>query len=206
MSARFSGQPKHAPAHSKASEMTESTRPELSLPDSAFSLDDLEQTPVKLPFLKERCQWTEDLWEKIRDELSQPVRKSKHSSQAPSRHENKPTRQLLLEMISILDGMERLVGLAEKEVLQQNPVLLNWLTSIRGLQRRMSKSLAKLDVNPVASLGRRFDVHLHEAIEVRKDPAFPPATVIEVKEKPYRWGDKVLRVGKVIVTPKGPGS
>lgn len=149
-----------------------------------------------------RTEWVEDLWEGVRMELLSTARLPKTSSEEVLMRESKPTRKMLLEVISVLDGMERLVGLADKETLDANPVLDNWLTSIRGLQRRMVKSLERLDVRPVASLGRRFDVYLHEAIEVRKDPAFPPATVIEVREKPYRWGDRVLRVGKVVVTPK----
>lgn len=149
-----------------------------------------------------RVEWTEDLWEGIRQDLLSIGRLPESSSHEVQLRESKPTRKMLLEVISILDGMERLVGLADQETLEANPVLKNWLTSIRGLQRRMAKSLERLDVHPVASLGRRFNVHLHEAVEVRKDPAYPPATVIEVREKPYRWGERILRVGKVVVTPK----
>jgi molecular chaperone GrpE (heat shock protein) len=160
----------------------------------------LLKTPIQPVF--SRAEWTEDLWEGVRKELLSTVRLPKSTSEEVLLRESKPTRKMLLEVISILDGMERLVGLADQEALDANPVLRNWLTSIRGLQRRMTKSLERLDVRPVASLGRRFNVHLHEAVEVRKDPAYPPATVIEVREKPYRWGERVLRVGKVVVTPK----
>ncbi len=147
-------------------------------------------------------EWTEDLWEGVRKDLLSTSRLPKSSSEEVLLRESKPTRKMLLEIVSILDGMERLVGLADNDALEANPVLRNWLTSIRGLQRRMSKSLERMDVRPVASLGRRFNVHLHEAVEVRKDPVYPAATVIEVREKPYRWGERVLRVGKVVVTPK----
>jgi len=149
-----------------------------------------------------RVDWAEDLWEGVRKELLSIGRLPKSSSEEVLLRDYKPTRKMLLEVLSVLDGMERLVSLADKQTLDTYPVLGNWLTSIRGLQRRMAKSLERLDVRPVASLGRRFNVHLHEAIEVRKDPAFPPATVIEVREKPYRWGERILRVGKVVVTPK----
>ena len=158
-------------------------------------------TPCIAPVFT-RTEWAEDLWEGVRKELLSTSRLPKSSSEEVLLRESKPTRKMLLEVISVLDGMERLVGLAGRETLDANPVLSNWLTSIRGLQRRMVKSLERLDVRPVASLGRRFDVYLHEAIEVRKDPSFPPATVIEVREKPYRWGERILRVGKVVVTPK----
>jgi molecular chaperone GrpE len=118
--------------------------------------------------------------------------------------DSKPTRGMLLEMVSILDGMERLVSMGEKEALEANPVVRNWLTSIRGLQRRMVRSLEKLGVKAIPSLGRPFDAHIHEAVEVRKDSRYPPGTVVEVREKPFRWGHQTLRVGKVVVTPKSP--
>jgi hypothetical protein len=151
-----------------------------------------------------RIEWNDELWEAIRENLLrvQPLPSPDTAERAYI--ESKPTRRMLLEMISILDGMERLTSLAERETLNDNPILENWLTSIRGLQRRMGKALEKLDVRPIPCLGRPFDAHLHEVVEVRKDTQYPPGTVIEVREKPYRWGRQTLRVGKVVVTPKPP--
>jgi hypothetical protein len=167
----------------------------------------MEDNHLPIPIVQtqfDHVEWTEELWDGIREDLWKTIPDHTKGLEERFLQESKPTRRMLLEVISILDGMERLVGLAEKEVLDTNPLLQNWLTSIRGLQRRMSRSIEKMDVHAVSSLGRRFDVHLHEAVEVRRDSNFPPATVIEVKEKPYRWGTRVLRVGKVVVTPKTP--
>lgn len=149
-----------------------------------------------------RVGWDESLWEDIREQLLKPARLPPRGSEDRTWLEAKPTRTMLVEMVSILDGLDRLIALAERNILDQNPVLENWLTSIRGLQRRMVRSLERVDVRSVPSIGRPFDPHLHEAVEVRKDERYPPGTVVEVREKPYRWGDKVLRVGKVAVTPK----
>ncbi len=151
----------------------------------------------------ERMAWDDSIWEGTREFYLQIENLPKDLWEENCPDENQPTRAMLLEMISILDGMERLVSLAEAEVLEENPLLKNWLTSILGLQRRMANSLERVGVVPIPSLGRAFDPHIHEAVEIAPVEGFPPATVIRVQEKPYRWGETILRVGKVVVTPKG---
>lgn len=152
-----------------------------------------------------RVAWTDEIWNGIRAHLEEARAPLPPPGEQPMRDpEGKPTKRMLLEMISILDGFERLISLADKDSIESTPLLKNWMTSIRGLHRRMSKALERLGVRPAPSVGRPFDAHLHEAVEVRQDPRFPPGTVIEVREKPYRWGGQTLRVGKVVVTPKAP--
>ncbi|MCA9436409.1 MAG: nucleotide exchange factor GrpE, partial [Candidatus Omnitrophica bacterium] len=151
----------------------------------------------------ERLTWDDSIWRGTREFYLEVENLPKDIWEENQHDEDRPTRAMLLEMISILDGMERLVSIAESEVLEENPVLKNWLTSILGLQRRMARSLEKVGVFPVPSLGRPFDPHIHEAVEIKPLDGFPPATVVEVQEKPYRWGNSIVRVGKVVVTPKG---
>lgn len=150
----------------------------------------------------DRLKWDENLWHEVRGGFSSVTRLPERGSEDRFWLESQPTRAMLNEILSIQDGLERLVDLANPEVMEENPTLKNWITSIRGLQRRMSKTLEKIDVRCVPSLGRPFNMHVHEAVEVREEPGVPPATVVEVREKPYRWGGKVLRAGKVVVTPK----
>jgi molecular chaperone GrpE (heat shock protein) len=149
-----------------------------------------------------RVEWRDDLWEPTRDHCLSLTRLPESGSEERVWLDAKPTREMLLEMVSILDGLERLVSLAERDVLDVNPVLDNWLTSIRGLRKRMARSLERVGVVSVPSIGRPFDPKIHEILEIREDRTLPPGTVVEVKEKPYRWGDRVLRVGKVVTTPK----
>jgi hypothetical protein len=152
----------------------------------------------------QRVGWEDELWRDVRETCLRTKNLPATGSDERFWLDCKPTRKMLLEMVSILDGMERLTSLAEKEILQENPVLANWITSIRGLQRRMTRSLEKVGVKSIPSVGRPFDAHLHEAVEIRSGDAVPPATVLEVIEKPYKWGNQVLRVGKVVVSPKTP--
>lgn len=149
-----------------------------------------------------RVPWRDDLWESTREHSFSLTKLPERGSEERVWLEAKPTREMLLEMVSILDGLERLVSLAERDILDENPILDNWLTSIRGLRKRMDRSLERVGVVSVPSIGRPFDPNVHEILEIREDRTLPPGTVVEVKEKPYRWGDRVLRVGKVVTTPK----
>ena len=49
-------------------------------------------------------------------------------------------------------------------------------------------------------MGEPFDPELHEAMAMRESEEHESGTVIEVFEKGYREGDRILRVAKVIVS------
>jgi len=151
-----------------------------------------------------RIEWDDTVWEDTREQLQTLTLLPPKGSEERNWLDARLTRNMLLEMVSILDGMERLVSLAEREILDESPILQNWLTSIRGLQRRMLRSLERVKVRTVPALGKPFDPKMHEAVEVRDYPSLPPATIVEIREKAYLWGDRVLREGKVVVTPKSP--
>jgi molecular chaperone GrpE len=56
-------------------------------------------------------------------------------------------------------------------------------------------------------LGKPFDPHRHEALSQGSDPAQPDHAILEVVQRGYQRGTKILRPAKVVVndlTPAAP--
>ena len=72
----------------------------------------------------------------------------------------------------------------------------------KGVELTMSQLtdiLAKLGVTEIPALGNKFDPNLHNAVMHAEDKASEPGTVIEVLQKGFMIGEKVIRFAMVKV-------
>jgi molecular chaperone GrpE len=101
------------------------------------------------------------------------------------------SESLISDMLVILDDLERALAHAPRD----NDLAIG-VSAIRGnLMRTLSsKGLAEI------STEGRFDPSIHEALCA--EPGEDDGTIIEVFQKGYRIGDRVLRYAKVKVTRK----
>jgi molecular chaperone GrpE len=102
---------------------------------------------------------------------------------------------VLLEMIPVLDNLERALGSLESsdgdaEALRHGVELIH---------KQFKDALAKLGLQPVESVGCAFDPHVHEAITIEETSEHQENTVIEEFERGYKMGDRLLRPAKVKV-------
>jgi molecular chaperone GrpE len=65
--------------------------------------------------------------------------------------------------------------------------------------QQLKAALAKHSITPVESVGQQFDPNVHEALGSEPTDAMPPGHVTKVFKKPYKYADKLLRHGQVIV-------
>lgn len=78
----------------------------------------------------------------------------------------------------------------------------NWESFVKGVQltsQQLKATLAKHGIAPVESLGVPFDPNHHEALGSEPTDKYPPGNVSKVFKKPYKYQDKLLRPGQVIV-------
>lgn len=101
------------------------------------------------------------------------------------------TERLVAELIPVLDGLERAVAVAAESA---EPTLEE---GVRMVQRALHDALVKEGLEEVVADGP-FDPHQHEALMQQPSEA-PEGTVIQVLQKGYRLGDRVLRPARVIV-------
>ena len=100
--------------------------------------------------------------------------------------------RLLHELLPVLDDLERALEAAaehEEAKLEEGVRLVH--RSLLGLVERHGLSEIETD-GP-------FDPHVHEALLAQPDEGAEQGSVLQVLQKGYRLGDKVLRPARVIV-------
>jgi molecular chaperone GrpE len=69
---------------------------------------------------------------------------------------------------------------------------------VRLVERSLRKALEKEGLVEIEADGR-FDPHVHEAMLTQAREGTEPGTVLEVLQRGYRVGDKVVRPARVVV-------
>jgi molecular chaperone GrpE len=100
--------------------------------------------------------------------------------------------RLVKELVPILDDLER--ALAHESDLEEG---------VRLIHRQFSDALAKEGLTEVPTDGK-FDPHTQEALLSQPSEA-EEGTVIEVLQKGYRLGDRVLRPARVVISAGADG-
>ena len=99
--------------------------------------------------------------------------------------------RIVKELLPVLDDLERALEAAE----QHEEAKLE--DGVKLVHRQLEQLLAKEGLAPVETDGR-FDPHVHEALLTQPSES-EEGSVIEVLQKGYRLGDRVLRPARVVV-------
>ncbi len=76
----------------------------------------------------------------------------------------------------------------------------NVLQGVQMVLKQFEEILARHGVEPITAEGEQFDPNLHEALQQRPTNEVPPMTVVDVLERGFKLGDRVIRASKVIVS------
>jgi molecular chaperone GrpE len=98
---------------------------------------------------------------------------------------------LVKELLPILDDLERALEAAE----QHEEAQLE--EGVRLVHRSLAEALRKQGLEQIETDGR-FDPHVHEAL-LSQPSETEEGSVIDVLQKGYRLGDRVLRPARVVV-------
>jgi molecular chaperone GrpE len=101
--------------------------------------------------------------------------------------------RVLKEMLPVVDNLERAIDHAVAQA-GANPIV----EGVQLVLRQFVTAFERLDVTPVEAAGQPFDPNLHEAISQLESDA-PPGTVVQVLQRGYKSGDRLLRPALVVV-------
>lgn len=78
----------------------------------------------------------------------------------------------------------------------------NFLAGVEMVSNKFAEILAKHGIEKIDDINVPFDVNLHDALlrQPAEDEKTPSDTVLQVLERGYRMGDKVIKHAKVIVS------
>ncbi len=74
-----------------------------------------------------------------------------------------------------------------------------FVDGIKMTAQKLSEALQKHSITAIECEGKAFDPVINEALGSEPTDKIPPGHVTKVFKKPYKYHDKVLRVGQVIV-------
>src|SRR5207249_8705882 len=105
---------------------------------------------------------------------------------------SRAAERLVKELLPVLDDLERALDAAEEheEAKLEEGVSL--------VHRALADALQKEGLSEIATDGK-FDPHVHEALLTQPDDDVESGAILDVLQKGYRLGDKVLRPARVIV-------
>ena len=100
--------------------------------------------------------------------------------------------RLVKELLPVLDDLERALAAAEEHEEAQLE------EGVRLVHRSLVDALLKEGLAEIETDGQ-FDPHVHEALLSQPDDDKESGAILDVLQKGYRIGDKVLRPARVIV-------
>ena len=100
--------------------------------------------------------------------------------------------RLVRELLPVLDDLERALEAAERN---EEATLVEGVTLV---QKALRQALAREGLAEIPTEGA-FDPHVHEALLTQPSDRAEPGSVLEVVQRGYRLGDKVVRPARVIV-------
>jgi molecular chaperone GrpE len=103
---------------------------------------------------------------------------------------------VLAEFLHPIDSFEKALQFAES----MSQEVKTWAIGFEMLLNQFKQILSQHGVQEYHSVGKPFDPHLHEAVEMVVSAEYPPGVVIEELSRGYKIGDKPIRVARVKVT------
>ena len=96
----------------------------------------------------------------------------------------------LKNILPILDNMERATAFSEADKI---------LEGMNLILKSFNEIFTKMDVKEIEALGKTFDPNVHYAVMHVEDESYGESEVVEVLQKGYICGDKVIRYAMVKV-------
>jgi molecular chaperone GrpE len=104
--------------------------------------------------------------------------------------------RVLKEMQPVVDNLERAIEHAGSG--EVDAALRPIVEGVQLVLRQFQTAFERLEITGVEALGKPFDPNLHEAIS-QADSDEVPGTIVQVLQRGYRAGDRLLRPALVVV-------
>ena len=175
--------------------------PHMAPVDEASDADPVKDLEAKLAKAEQEKKDNWDKFLRAAADLENHRRRSKRDLD-DARAEAK--QRVLKEMLPVVDNLERAVQHAEEAI--KGADLTAIVEGVRLVLRQFGHALERADVTPVEAQGQPFDPNLHEAISQQETADQPPGTVVNVLQRGYKLGDRLLRPALVVVAkqPSAP--
>jgi molecular chaperone GrpE len=100
----------------------------------------------------------------------------------------------LTTLLPVLDNLNLAIAAS-----QQDPSVDHLRDGVKGTARSFEQALMSVGVEPIPSIGTKFDPEMHEAIDMAEVDAQDDGVVTAEYSRGYKFGDRLLRPARVQV-------
>lgn len=111
--------------------------------------------------------------------------------------------RVLKEMLPVIDNLERALEHAETSAKGDGADATGIIDGVKLVLRQFAQALERCDVTQVPADGP-FDPNVHEAIGQIETAEQPPGSIVQVMQRGYRIGERLLRPALVVVAKAPP--
>ncbi|HWP53673.1 MAG TPA: nucleotide exchange factor GrpE [Pyrinomonadaceae bacterium] len=115
---------------------------------------------------------------------------------------NRIVADVARKLLPVLDNLSRALDAERTIEAEESKEFRHFLHGVELINKQLNDVLESLGIQPIASVGQRFDPHVHEAVVTEPSDKFEPDTVSEEITRGYRIGDRLLRPAMVKVASR----
>ncbi len=165
--------------------------PEAPAPE-AVAVDPIKQLEEKLAAAEKEKKDNWDRYLRAAADLENTRKRQKRELE-DAKFDTK--NKVLKEMLPVVDNLERAIEHAGGG---DDPVLKAIVDGVQLVLRQFMTAFERLDIAIVDAMGQPFDPNIHEAISQQESDE-PAGTIVQVLQRGYRTGDRLLRPALVVV-------
>ena len=155
--------------------------------DEVFSMADIEKARADAAAANDKFLRLQAEWDNFR----------KRTAAERESEKVRASEKLVKDLIPVVDDLERAL-----EHAQQAGDGGSLTGGVEAVTNKFLQILSKHKVEQIKAEGEPFDPMRHQAVGTQPDPTVPEETVVNVYQKGYQMGDRVLRPAMVVTSTK----
>src|ERR1043166_1353311 len=155
----------------------------------------VEELETRTKAAERQVQEVQSRFDQLRQQLQRETDETRQrlNRSADERAANEKAK-FIASLLPVMDGLDRAIQATNDEASREAI-----LQGIRGIATSFQNALSNAGVEPITSVGERFDPELHEAVDtIASDPEMDGIVVGEYG-RGFRMGDRLLRPARVQV-------
>ena len=153
--------------------------------------DELQLAQEKIKELEAKIDEMDNRYLRLQADFDNSRRRAKLDMEAAQKYR---VQSIAGNLVEALDNFERAT-----KIEADNEQTKSLLSGVEMVYKGIVDALAKEGVEPISSVGKEFDPHLHQAVMQVQDENFGSNIVVEEFQKGYLLKDRVIRPAMVKV-------
>ena len=115
---------------------------------------------------------------------------------------NRVVGEVAGKLLPVVDNLRRALEAESTMLAGESEEFRHFVSGVELIGRQLSEVLSGLGVQPMNSVGKKFDPHLHEAVATELNEEYEPDTILQELVQGYVIGEKLLRPAVVKVSTR----